>query len=185
MKAAGGRIARRYARALFELAVPSRLDSVLAVLTDFCELWQSDPQLRQALSDPAVPLGKRVEAIRAIARSVATKDESFSNFLALLLENNRLQDAPSILESFRDLVNEFNKTLSLEVTSAFPLSDQERSVIHGQIKAQLPAGYATSVEIQWRVDHDIIGGLVVRAGDKVLDSSLGGILTRIQKEMTV
>jgi F-type H+-transporting ATPase subunit delta len=185
VREAGGRIAKRYARALFELAQPDRLAEAQGWLRGFSVIWDSNKELQAVLTDPAIPLAKRSEIILAVANTIAPGQAVFSNFVALLLNNRRLPMAHGIAEAYEELVNEFKKILALEITSAFPLSEAEQSLIQEDIRRRLPQGYASMLKVEWKVDRDLIGGLLIRAGDRLLDGSLGGLLNRIEERMMV
>ena len=180
-----GKAAKRYARALFNLSVPDRLDAMRAALVCFCEVWSQDASLRQVMSNPAVSLQDRLSLIQMAASQVAPGDNTFSNLLGVLLTNGRLSDIDSLRLAYEQIVAEFKKTLTLQITSAFELPQQERDDIVREIQARIPAGYASLIEVAWRVDNKALGGLSIKAGDKILDGSLAGVLERLVRELRV
>jgi F-type H+-transporting ATPase subunit delta len=104
---------------------------------------------------------------------------NFANFLQLLVENDRFGYLPEIGQEFAAAVAQLKKSLALEVVSAFPLPSDERSSLETRIKGE----FGAMASISWSVDPLILGGLLIKAGDKLLDGSVGGSLERIRAEL--
>jgi F-type H+-transporting ATPase subunit delta len=96
-----------------------------------------------------------------------------------MLVNDRIGALGSTITLFSQLVEQFMKVLSLEVTSAFALSDEEKRTLQSDIQKLVPAQYASLVSIAWHEDKNLIGGMIVKSGDRVLDGSLSGALERV------
>lgn len=180
-----GKIARRYARALFEACPPPELENVQVALGAFTGIWESSLELREAMSNPASALQERERGLRELAAAIQPNVKLVTDFLVLLLNNKRLFSVVGICECFVLLVNEFKRILALEVVSAAVLSEAEMKQIQGSIEAQLPKQFAALVSVSFKVDKAVLGGLQIRAGDKLLDGSLSGILGKLEKEMLV
>lgn len=183
------KVARRYARALFELCAPlnasgSDLESTKQALEVFAQLWAQHAEFREAILNPAIPLTQRLQAVQAKANLVAPNDKVFANFVAVLLENGRLAMIAVVNREFARMVEAFQRVLALEVTSAVSLSENERKVIQAEIQSKAPAQYGPHVSIDWRVDPEILGGFRIKVGDKLLDSSIRGSLDRIQRDLS-
>ena len=88
---------------------------------------------------------------------------------------------PEVSEYFGRLVNELKKVLSLSVVSAFPLSDSERDEIVSRIQNE----FGSMASISWEVDPGLIGGLVIKSGDLVLDNSVKGALGKIKLSLSM
>ncbi|RIL10756.1 MAG: ATP synthase F1 subunit delta [Proteobacteria bacterium] len=183
-----GKVASRYARALFELCAPQDLDAVSDSLKVFVETWSTHAELRSALANPSLPLETRLQVLRDSSELVRPNDKLLANFLCVLLTNDRLGALPQVSTSFEVMLKEFKKVLALEVTSAFQLSEQEREELRRQIEKNLSKegkDYSSLVSIDWKVNKGILGGLRIKAGDKLLDGSIAGSLQRIEKELRV
>ena len=179
-----GKLAKRYARALFELCEVPKLDQQLVALTALANLWKGSAELQSALLNRATPIEQRVAVMQDLAAKLEGSklegsDKNFINFAALLVENERISLLPLILKVFSKMVDTLKKTLALEIISAFPISEQER----GELKKSVEGQYGSMASIEWKVDRELIGGLIVKSGDKLLDSSVKGSLERIRTEL--
>ncbi len=188
MGAQDEKVARRYAKALFELCAPfhengKELDITRVALEVFAKSWKVHPEFREAVLNPAIPLSRRIDAVREKGKLIAPSDPVFANFLTVLLDNGRLAMIGTISHEFARMVEAFRRVLALEVTSAMTLTDEEKSRIQSDIQAKVPAQYASLVSIEWRVDPEILGGLRIKVGDKLLDSSIRGSLERIERDL--
>ena len=179
MKGTDPKVCKRYARALFELSEFPKLDEIRAVLLAFAAAWEENPTLRTALLNPAIPLGERESVLQQISATLRNGDAQFANFLNLLLRNKRIHSVRQIATLFSNLIDELNKLLALEVTSARELSSEDRAAILA--KVQKTCGSAAT--ISWRIDKSILGGLTVKAGDKLLDGSVKGSLEKVRAQL--
>jgi F-type H+-transporting ATPase subunit delta len=170
-------IAEVYARALFEAANEAgALDRVHEELGQFADALNEDRNLQMFLFSPYFSSEEKKDGV---GRIVSDADERTVNFLELLAERHRM---PVIFRVRRDLDAlwaEENKLLPVSVTSAVELDDQLVSDIGKRIEEQ--AG--RRVELSSSVDPDLLGGLVVRVGNMVLDASLRNRLERLRKQV--
>lgn len=182
MKKESFRISRKYARALFDIALQgAKVDAMQAALDTLASLWQESSDMRTLLIDPRVPAHSRDALLVDIAAHVYPGDETFSRFLLTLGRNKRLPLIPALNEVFKSIVSEFKKVLSLEMISAQTLEADEREGLQRQVEAQLPEQYRSMLDLRWNQDASLIGGLMVRAGDTLLDGSVRGSLLRMQQ----
>jgi F-type H+-transporting ATPase subunit delta len=179
MSRSPGKIAKRYARALFESYDPSKLEEIAAALQDLANAWTSNESLRTALVNPAVPLSERQSIVEDIARRAGNNDQFLINFSCLLLENGRIASLPEVATGFALLLDLLKKRLALEVTSAFDIDGGEREQILDQVRRDF-GGLAS---IEWHVDKEIIGGLRIQAGDLLLDGSVSGALADLRTSL--
>jgi ATP synthase F1 delta subunit len=167
-----------YARALFESA---RDNGVLEEVHDQLGMWADalgeNKDLQTFFFSPRFTTAEKKDAIRRI---IDGGDERFLNFLELLAERHRLPVTFRIRRSFDDLWREENKLLPVEVTSAIELEASLVSSIGQRIEERT----GRRVELTAQVDPDIIGGLVLRVGNKVLDASVQGRLERLRRQIT-
>lgn len=175
MKAAQGKVARRYANAFISALQPAQFENARMSLNAFAEAWEKDTMLRDSMINPATPIDQRVAAIRDIALAV-TKSQETASFLGLLVNNRRISALPEIAVAFSRFVDELRKQLTLEITSAFPLDNSEREAISTKVQKE----FGSLASITWNVDKSLIGGILVRNGDRLLDGSIKGSLERVR-----
>jgi F-type H+-transporting ATPase subunit delta len=168
---------RMYARALYDAAKENgRLAQVREELGDFVESQREVPELRELLRNPQ--LDQRVKA-SALEELLGGEEELVRNFLLLLAEKNRAGEIEEIAEEFERLAAVEEGILDVELTTAVELSDAEaRDVVR-----QIEQASGRKVEATRRVDPDLIGGIVLRAGSMRLDASVRGRLNRLRREL--
>jgi ATP synthase F1 delta subunit len=170
-------IAEVYARALFEAANEAdALDRVHDELGQFADALDEDRNLQMFLFSPYFSSEEKKDGI---GRIVTDADERTVNFLELLAERHRMPVIFRVRRDFDALWAEENKLLPVSVTSAVELDDALVSDIGKRIEEQ--AG--RRVELSSSVDPDLLGGLVVRVGNMVLDASLRNRLERLRKQV--
>jgi len=176
---AEGRVAKRYARALFELTPVPELDQVNGSLGAFAQAFAGSVEFRHVLVNPAVPLKERIAAAQDVARAVGAASQTMANFVGVLLENSRIEQIGEIAREFAAMVAHVKKVLALEVVSAFALGDGERKEIQGRIERD----FGAMASLSWNVDPAIVGGLVIKSGDLQLDGSIRGALERAKESL--
>ena len=158
----------RYAIALFELARDSKsIDTVEASLAAVRDALAQSDDFRALTTSPLVPRGAAVKATLAVADSIGI-DATTKNFLGVLAENRRLGQLPAIIRAFRTLAARHRGEATAEVTSAHPLTDEQV----GELKQQLRQRMGREVSVDLSVDPELLGGLVVRIGSQMIDSSI-------------
>jgi F-type H+-transporting ATPase subunit delta len=160
------RVARVYARALFEAAQDAgRVPQVQKDLAQFDAALTSSSALRGALLDPQV---ERAAKERVLADLTAGTDQLAANALRLMLHKGRIALVPAVHTDYQRLAAEAARQVDVEVTSAVELSQRAERELVKRVE------HATSrrVRLTKKVDEDVIGGLVLRVGDVVLDASL-------------
>jgi F-type H+-transporting ATPase subunit delta len=167
-----------YSRALFESAVESgALDEIQQQLGIWADALGENKDLQTFFFSPRFSSAEKKDAIRKI---IDGGNERFLNFLELLAERHRLPATFRIRRSFDELWREEHKLLPVEVTSAVELDESLVRSIGDRIEERT----GRKVELTSRVDPDIIGGLVLRVGNRVLDASVQGRLQRLRKQIT-
>lgn len=178
-----GKVARKYARALLDSYDVRELDAVRTALNKLSTLWQENAELRQSLLNPGSDFNNRAQVLSDISAllrgNAAVKDRAFANFLQIIFENQRLNIIPELAIIFSELVDEVHKQLQIELTSAFDLSEEERQGITHKIKAD----FGQLAQISWKVDRGIVGGLLIKSGDRLIDSSVRGALDLYRAEL--
>jgi F-type H+-transporting ATPase subunit delta len=170
-------IAEVYARALFEVARDSgELERVHDELGEFAEALDTDRNLQVFLFSPYFSSEEKKDGVRRI---VSDADERFVNFLELLAERHRMPALFRIRRIFDSLWAEENKLLPVTVTSATELDEGLVEEIGKRIEEQT----GRRVELSSNVDPDVLGGLMVRVGNMVLDATIRNRLEQLRKQV--
>ena len=158
----------RYATALFDLARDAKtIDAVAASLASVTVGLAESPDLRRLTTSPVIDRAAAAGAIKAVAAAMSL-DPLTTNFLGVLAMNRRLTALPAIIRDFTKLTARARGEITAEVTSAYPLDADQQIAL----KAKLRAGLGSDAALILNVDPDILGGLVVRVGSRMVDSSL-------------
>lgn len=166
-----------YARALFESAVGNdELDEIQEQLAIWADALGQNKDLQTFFFSPRFSSAEKKDAIRRI---IEGGNEHFLNFLELLAERHRLPATFRIRRSFDELWREEHRMLPVEVTSAVELDEGLVRSIGERIEERT----GRRIELTSRVDPNIIGGLVLRVGNKVLDASVQGRLQRLRRQL--
>jgi len=170
-------IARVYADALFRAAKEdSKLDAIREQLGEFADALSEDREMQLFLFSPYFSSQEKMEGLR---KAVSGAEPEFMNFLELLLEKHRMPVIFRIRRVFEELWAKENRQLEVTVTSAVELDPSVAEKIGREIERQT----GQAVELQSRVDRDILGGLVLRVGNMVLDASLRNRLEKLRKNV--
>jgi ATP synthase F1 delta subunit len=170
-------IAEVYARALFEAATEDGvLDRVHDELGQFADALDQDRNLQLFLFSPYFSSDEKKDGVRRI---VSEADERFVNFLELLAERHRMPALFRIRRIFDGLWAEENKLLPVTVTSATELDGGLVDEIGKRIEEQT----GRRVELSSSVDPDVLGGLMVRVGNMVLDATVRNRLEQLRKQV--
>jgi F-type H+-transporting ATPase subunit delta len=175
----GASLGGRYALALFELARDGNsIGDVEAGLTRVRDALAQSDDLQRLTTSPLVARGDAVRAIAATADTLGL-DPVTRNFLGVLAENRRLAQLPAIVRAFRQLASRHRGETTAEVTSAHPLSEAQVHELRHQLRQRV--GREVSVDLQ--VDPALLGGLVVRIGSQMIDSSIRTRLNALASAM--
>jgi ATP synthase F1 delta subunit len=170
-------IARVYADALFGVAKQNgKLDAIRDQLGVFAEAVAANHDLQVFFFSPYFSSAEKRDGI---ARAVSGAEPELVNFLELLAEKHRMPVIFRIRARFDELWAEENRQLEVRLTSAVELDPQVIKRVGAEIERQTDR----TIELQSRVDEAIIGGLVLRVGNMVVDASLRGRLERLRKEV--
>ena len=168
MAALGGSLAKRYARALFQIGVDKNTFEALGKELDaLADVYVGSQDLRQTLENPVFKGSEKRAIVERILPHVATSPE-LRSFALLLLERNRIAALPSIARLYRQLVDDKLGRVRAVVASATPLDGPTLSGIQRALERRT----GKRVTIETSVEPDLIGGVVARVGDLILDGSL-------------
>ena len=170
-------IAQVYARSLFEVASEQgKIDAVRDQLGEFADVLSGQHDLQVFFFSPYFSTTEKAEGLD---RAVSGADEIFVNFLKLLIENHRMPVIFRVRRAYDALWEEENKLLPVSVTSAVELDKATVSQIGDRIAEQT----GRKVELSSTVEPDILGGIIVRVGNQVLDASVRNRLEQLRKQV--
>jgi F-type H+-transporting ATPase subunit delta len=172
-------VAERYARALLEVALDKKADPdrILKELEGFEKLLERESALEGFLTSSTIPADKRVSLLEAVVAAAKFAPETL-NLLRLLARNERVSLVPFVAEAFRRRLLEHKKIQPGEVVTAQPLSSDQKKRLAGQLGQAL----GKTMELSYRTDPQILGGVVVRVGNRVFDASVTTQLQRFKEK---
>ena len=168
---------RIYANALFEAAKEQgRLEPVRDDLHAFADAVAEVTELRALLLNPQLDSRVKRDALTSV---LAEADELVRNFVLLTVEKGRAGEIAEIYDELDALVAEEQRLLTVELTTAIELSEEEAR----QIVEQIQRASGRTVEATRQVDPDLIGGFVLQAGSHRVDASIRGRLERLRHQL--
>ena len=172
-------IARPYAAALFDLSKSDgSVDAVEAGLKDLQQLAGDSEDFRRFLRSPVISADEKSGALETILGK-AKLNATVANFVKVVARNGRLFALPAIIKAFQALAAEGRGEVTAQVTSAAPLSASQLKTLADTLKQKL----GKTVTLTEQVDPSLIGGLQVKVGSQMIDSSLKTKLTAIKVAM--
>lgn len=174
-----GALAARYAAALFELADEQKqVDQVAADLLGLRAMIADSADLRKLLRSPVITREAQGRAMAAVGTAAGIGDLG-KRFVALVASNRRLFALPDMIDAFLAELARRRGEIRAQVTAAQPLNDQQQAAIAEAIRRAVGG----KVSIDLNVDPGLIGGLIVKVGSRMVDSSLKSKLQRLQLAM--
>ena len=170
-------VAQVYSRSLFEVAKDKgKLDRVREELAAFADALTENRELSVFFFSPYVSTQEKEDGL---ARTVLDADPTIVNFLRVLIENHRLPLIHRIRRQFDVLWKREHKQLPVEVTSAVELDPAVVQALEARIRQQT----GQNVQLESKVDPDILGGVVLRVGNSILDASVRNRLEQLRREV--
>ena len=170
-------IANVYARSLFEVAQEQgNLDAVREQLGEFADALDGDQQMQVFFFSPYFSTQEKEEGLDKV---VTDADPIFLNFLKLLIEKHRMPAVFRVRRTFDEMWREENKLLPVEITSAVELDENTVKQIGDRIGEQTDQ----KIDLSARVEPDILGGIVVRVGNSIIDASIRARLEQLRKQV--
>jgi F-type H+-transporting ATPase subunit delta len=166
-------LARPYAKAAFEDARAQNALGQWSTMLQWASAVVSDAQVMIALDNPGLTTEQKANIVIDICEGKLS--EHGKNFVRILAENKRLSLLPEISCMFEHLKAEQEKTLDVEVLSARALDVQQTNILSESLRKR----FDRNIELNCVVDEKLLGGIIIRAGDTVIDGSVRGKLTRM------
>lgn len=171
-------IARRYARALIEVA-GAQADRVLEQLTAFVQLLEQSSELRDVVTNPAYTRAERSAVVEAVIRALGPLETALANTLRLLVDRNRLEYLPDIARIFREQADLRAGRVRGQVTSAVPLPSE----VVNKLERSLEALTQRNVVLEPKVDPSILGGVAAQVGSVLYDGTLRTQLAELERSL--
>ena len=168
-------IAEPYAQALMSVAQENNLTEQFGnTCRDLENLMEESPEFSDFIANPVV----NPEAKKEVFKQVLGNDANsyFVNFLMLLVDKRRIVFLQEIVAQFSALLRKLNNVVLAEVTSAKELNDEQKQALVDRVKGITDAG---DVELKITVNPELIGGVIIKVGSKIIDASVQGQLRRI------
>ena len=170
-------LARPYAEAVFLMAEEKGQLDQWSDMLGFLNLVINDEQVKKLTDNPKLSKADLENLMSDICNE--QMDAQGINLVKLLIKNNRLPLAGEISSQYEIKKAEKSGALDINVTSAFPMSDSDKT----ELASSLSGSFGKAVTISVEEDESLIGGMIIRAGDKVIDGSLSGQIQQLAKQL--
>ncbi|MDR5866529.1 F0F1 ATP synthase subunit delta [Halomonas koreensis] len=172
-------VARPYAKAAFEFAAERQaLEDWSGMLTTVARVVEDDDMRRRVLGNPRLSGAQKVDALVEICGDAVT--DEVANFVRQVGRKNRLTALPAIAEQFELLKAQQEKRMEVDIVSAFPLDDAQQDKLASALAKRLNR----EISITTQVDASLLGGVILRTGDTVIDGSVRGRLNRLHEALS-
>lgn len=174
------KISNRYAQALMQQAVAdNKLSAIAADMTTISKICTESKDLRNTLMNPVINQQQKLNALMGIFKGL---DATVQNFIKLVCSKNRESLLPDIADAFLSQYRSHQGIEKVTVQSTAPVSEQDKQSIKQFIKQKTGA---KEIELHTEINPDVIGGLVIKFGDNLLDSSIAAKLRKLKKELNI
>ncbi|MCK5830344.1 MAG: F0F1 ATP synthase subunit delta [Methylococcales bacterium] len=170
-------LARPYAEAVFKRALESKSAFEWSNTLAFLSVVMQDEEMTAIIANPKVGQEQMTQILLDICQEQLDKEGT--NFLKILIENDRLMLAPQISELYESFKAEHEGYVEVDVISAFALTKEEQKKFATMLEKKLDK----KVHITTSIDKSLIGGFLAKAGDKVIDGSIKGQLQQLAKKL--
>ena len=172
-------IANRYARALADVVAASGdYRKVLEELQDFESAYRESLELKEVFVSPAVAFPQKMKVLEAIGQRLGESPVTL-NFLRVLLAHYRMPLLEEALQAYRKIANDRLGIVQVTISSASDLSEAERE----SVAARFNKLTGKQVELEFRIDRELLGGILAQIGSTVYDGSVRGNLSRIREQL--
>ena len=172
-------VSKTYAQALFELAVEeNKTAPFMEEAAGLLEVIRTNVEFGQFMNHPKIQKEDKIDVVKNVFENQISKE--LVGFLITIVEKDRYTEIEDILSEFIAAVKEYNNIGTAYVTTAIALENKEKQDIESRLLATTK--YET-IECIYDVDIDLIGGMVIKMGDRVVDSSIRTKLDKLQREL--
>ncbi|NLL70367.1 MAG: ATP synthase F1 subunit delta [Epulopiscium sp.] len=171
-------IERRYATALFELALQTgQMDLFEQEICQLQQIFIKEKELMEILQHPHIVQEEKISLLERIFKDQISKE--IVGLLVIMVQKNRQEQIQGVLSLFLDKVQEAKGMLTVVVTSAIPLSEEQKA----KLQKKLHTSLQKQIQLQTEVDPTLLGGLVLRVGDQWIDRSIAGELQELNQQL--
>ena len=176
-------IAKPYAQAIFEIAGQSKSVSGWSDFLAATSAIMADKNTKAFIASPGKSKDQKFDLISALIGKITSRELSKqeSAFINLILNNDRSSVISSIADAFESAVSNANKSKNFKVISAFELSDAEQKAI----VEDLTSKHKTTVAVETEIDKTLKGGVIIKEGDKVIDTSIKAKVDALSVSLSV
>ncbi|MDE3144247.1 MAG: ATP synthase F1 subunit delta [Bacteroidota bacterium] len=174
------RLAGRYAKSLIDLTIEKdQLEVVYADMKYLQAVCKGSPEFVNLLRSPIIQVDKKKAIINAVTKGKVSEITTLFN--RLLVVKNREGDLPEVVDAFIDQYNEIKDIHKIKITTAIALSEELKNSIASKVKAAYNFG---TIEIEAKVDEDLIGGFILEFNNNLVDTSIQRDLKDIKKQFS-
>ena len=175
----GDLVSDRYASALYELAAEKKLvDSVLNDLSNLKNILKDSKELTLVVKSPLISSSDKQNIFETLLKKI-NANELTSTFLKVIEKNKRFSNLASIITQFMNINSQKRGDVLADITSADELNDDQKNNITNQLKSIL----GDKLSLSFDVDKNIMGGLIVKVGSKMIDTSLANKINKLKIAM--
>jgi F-type H+-transporting ATPase subunit delta len=171
----------RYAQAFADVVTGQKLSApaIDGQITDFLATWEASAELRTFFVNPAIPASQKIEILDKLNGRLGM-EKVLRNLIAVLIQNDRIGHVAEVAAAYRSILREQLGIRPAEIVTARELSAGERSALVAEVTKLAGA----KVDASFKLDTNILGGIVVRIGSTVYDGSVSGRLDRLKEALT-
>ena len=177
--ASGDLVSDRYASALYDLAAEKKLvDPVLDDLSNLKNILKDNKELSLVVKSPLITSIDKLNIFESLLKKI-NANELTSTFLKVIQKNKRFSNLASIITQFMNINSQKRGDVLADITSADELNDEQKNNITNQLKSIL----GDKLSLSFDVDKNIMGGLIVKVGSKMIDTSLANKINKLKIAM--
>ena len=177
--ASGDLVSDRYASALYDLAAEKKLgDPVLEDLSNLKNMLKDNKELSLVIKSPLITSIDKLNIFESLLKKI-NANELTSTFLKVIEKNKRFSNLASIISQFMNINSQKRGDVLADITSADELNDEQKNNITNQLKSIL----GDKLSLSFDVDKSIMGGLIVKVGSKMIDTSLANKINKLKIAM--
>ena len=177
--ASGDLVSDRYASALYDLAAEKKLvDPVLEDLSNLKNILKDNKELSLVVKSPLITSIDKLNIFESLLKKI-NANELTSTFLKVIEKNKRFSNLASIITQFMNINSQKRGDVLADITSADELNDEQKNNITNQLKSIL----GDKLSLSFDVDKNIMGGLIVKVGSKMIDTSLANKINKLKIAM--
>ena len=172
-------ISKTYGEAIFELAVSeNRVDALTEEIQTVLQVMEDNPEFSEIMKHPKIIKEEKLQIIETVFKGRVS--DELTGFIRLIVEKDRYSQVGEIMQYFLDEVKRLKGIGVAYVTSALPLRDEQRKQVEAKL---LETTSFREMEMHYQEDQALIGGMVIRIGDRVADSSIRTKLSHLEQQL--